>query len=311
MNEGSRKAIVAAFVANLGIAVAKFVGFLLTRSAGLLAESVHSLADTGNQGLLMLGGRRSRRREDARHPFGHGRERYFWSFVVALVLFSMGGLFALYEGIHKISDPHETENLPIAIGILLVAIALESYSLRTAVLEARQVKDPEQSWFGFIRSSRQPELPVVLLEDVGAEAGLVLALAGVLTAHWTHDPRWDAVGSISIGVLLVVIAIVLAVEMKSLLIGEAVLASENAAIRSAIESHPSVKSIIHLRTQHLGPEEILVATKIEFDPALDVPGLASAIDEVEALVRGGLASARYIFVEPDVRHDDARPPIGH
>ncbi|MFM8529167.1 MAG: cation diffusion facilitator family transporter [Ilumatobacteraceae bacterium] len=311
MNEGSRKAVVAAFVANLGIAVAKFVGFLLTRSAGLLAESVHSLADTGNQGLLMLGGRRSRRKKDERHPFGHGRERYFWSFIVALVLFSMGGLFALYEGIHKITDPHETENLPIAIGILLVAIGLESYSLRTAVEEARRVRKSGESLFAFIRSARQPELPVVLLEDNGAEAGLFLALAGVLTAHWTHDPRWDAVGSISIGVLLVVIAIVLAVEMKSLLIGESALLSENEEIRKAVESHPSVVSIIHLRTQHLGPEEILVATKIEFDPALDVAGLASAIDEVEALVRAALATAKYIFIEPDVRHDDARPPLDH
>lgn len=301
----------AAFVANLGIAVAKFVGFLLTRSAGLLAESVHSLADTGNQGLLMLGGRRSRRKADERHPFGHGRERYFWSFIVALVLFSMGGLFALYEGIHKISDPHETENLPIAIGILLVAIVLESYSLRTAVEEARRVRKSGESLFAFIRSARQPELPVVLLEDIGAEAGLFLALAGVLTAHWTHDPRWDAVGSISIGVLLVVIAIVLAVEMKSLLIGESVLLSEKEAIREAVESHPSVVSIIHLRTQHLGPEEILVAAKIEFDPALDVAGLATAIDEVEALVRAGLASAKYTFIEPDVRHEDARPPLDH
>ena len=169
MQEGSRKAIIAAFVANLGIAIAKFVGFLITGSAGLLAEAFHSAADTGNQGLLMLGSKRAERAATPRHPFGYGRERYFWSFVVALVLFSLGGMFAIYEGISKLRQPHETENLPVAIGILVFAILLESYSLMTAVKEANHVKPPKTSWWNFIRRSKSPELPVVLLEDTAAD----------------------------------------------------------------------------------------------------------------------------------------------
>ena len=188
VTDGSRKAIIAAFFANLGIALAKFVGFLLTSSAGLLAEAAHSLADTGNQGLLLLGGKRARREADVEHPFGYGRERYFWAFVVALVLFSMGGLFALYEGISKVRHPHETENLYIAVGILLFAIALESYSLRTAVKESQHVKPKSMGWWKFIRTAKQPELPVVLLEDIGAEIGLFFALCGVLIADGDRRP---------------------------------------------------------------------------------------------------------------------------
>lgn len=300
MQDGSRKAIIAAFVANLGIAIAKFVGFLLTRSAGLLAESAHSLADTGNQGLLMLGGRRASRRANERFPFGYGRERYFWSFVVALVLFSMGGLFALYEGIHKLSDPHETENLPIAIVILAIAIVLESFSLRTAVVEARRHKVREHSWWSYIRGAKQPELPVVLLEDVGAEIGLVLALAGVITAHYTHEPRWDAVGSISIGALLVVIAVILAIEMKGLLIGESAADADQIAIAEAIAGHASVRHLIHLRTEHLAPDQLLVAAKVDFAPTLTVADLAATIDSVEVRIRAAVPTARFIFIEPDV-----------
>ena len=220
MTEGSKKAIIAAFFANLGIAIAKFVGFLITSSAGLLAEAFHSLADTGNQGLLMLGGKRAARKPDAEHPFGYGRERYFWAFVVALVLFSLGGMFALYEGFSKLRHPHEVENLGVAIGILVFAICLETYSLRTAYREAKVHKDPGESWWRYIRTEKSPELPVVLLEDIGAEIGLFMALTGVLLAHFTDEPRWDALGSIAIGALLVVIAITLAIEMKGLLVGE-------------------------------------------------------------------------------------------
>ena len=221
MTDGSRKAVIYAFFANLGIAISKFAGFLITGSAGLLAEACHSVADTGNQALLLLGGKRARKAADRDHPFGYGRERYFWSFVVALVLFSMGGLFALYEGISKVRHPHEVENLPVAIVILLIAIVLETVSLRTAYKEAKHVKSVDVTWCRWLHKSKSPELPVVLLEDIGAEIGLFFALGGVLLAHFTDEPRWDAVGSIAIGVLLVVIAIVLAIEMKGLLIGEA------------------------------------------------------------------------------------------
>lgn len=300
MNEGSRKAIIAAFFANLGIAISKFVGFLLTGSAGLAAEAVHSFADTGNQGLLMLGAKRAVKARDEEHPFGHERERYFWAFIVALVLFSMGGLFALYEGIHKFRDPHETENMGIAIGILIVAILLESYSLRTAVKETAHVKPANQSYWQFIRSAKQPELPTVLLEDVAAETGLFMALAGVLLAHFTHEPRWDAVGSISIGVLLVVVAFILGVEMKGMLMGETALPETRIALVTALREHHHVQQVIYLHTEHLGPDALLVAAKAIFDPELSAADVSQSIDEAEAKMRAAVPAARFIFIEPDI-----------
>ena len=300
MQEGSKKAIIAAFFANLGIAIAKFVGFGITRSAGLLAEAAHSLADTGNQGLLLLGSKRARRRADARNPFGYGRERYFWSFIVALVLFSMGGLFALYEGIKKLIHPHETHNVLVAIIILVVAIGLETFSLMTAIREARHARPPGMTLWRFVRTSRSPELPVVLLEDIGAEAGLVIALAGVVLSHVTHNPRWDAVGSVSIGVLLTVIAIVLAIEMKQSLIGETATDEVEGRIRTTTLAHPRVRNIIHLRTQHIGPEQLLVGIKVEFDHLLSFADLATTIDAVETSIRTSVPEAATIYIEPDV-----------
>jgi cation diffusion facilitator family transporter len=300
MQEGSRKAIVAAFVANLGIAIAKFVGFLITGSAGLLAEAGHSIADTGNQGLLMLGSKRARREASAAHPFGFGSERYFWAFVVALVLFSMGGLFALYEGIDKLRHPHETENAVVAFAILGLAVGLETFSLRTAMKEANHLKPRSQSWWQFIRTAKQAELPVVLLEDVGAEIGLMFALVGLALAEVTHNPRWDAVGSIAIGVLLVVIAVVLAVETKGLLIGESAGSASEAALREALLAAPGLERIIHLRTLHLGPDDVLLAAKVEFDGNLTFAELAQRIDAAEALARAAVPQAMVIYLEPDV-----------
>ena len=300
MNEGSRKAIIAAFFANLGIAISKFVGFLLTGSAGLAAESVHSFADTGNQGLLMLGAKRSTKARDEEHPFGHERERYFWAFIVALVLFSMGGLFALYEGIHKFRNPHETDNIGIAIGILIVAILLESYSLRTAVKEVQHIKPPQQSYWQFIKTAKQPELPTVLLEDVAAETGLFFALTGVLLAHFTHEPRWDAVGSIAIGVLLVVVAFILGVEMKGMLMGETALPETRIDLAKALREHQHIQEVIYLHTEHLGPDVLLVAAKAIFEPSLSAADVSRSIDEAEAKMREAVPTARFIFIEPDI-----------
>jgi len=304
VTDGSRKAIIAAFFANLGIAISKFVGFAITGSASLLAEAVHSVADTSNQGLLMYGGAASKRGESKAHPFGHGRERYFWSFAVALVLFSMGGAFALWEGIKKLQDPHEIENLPVAVGILVVAILLESYSLWTAVKESRHVKDPAISWWGFIRTSKQPELPVVLLEDIGAETGLFIALGGVLLADATGNPRWDAAGSIAIGVLLIIIAIVLMIEMKSLLIGEAAGKKSREKIIEALEAGPHVERLIHVRTQHIGPDEILVGAKVEFDSVLNADELVAAVNTTEDTVRAAEPRVTVIYLEPDLHRAD-------
>jgi cation diffusion facilitator family transporter len=302
VQDGSRKAIIAAFLANLGIAIAKFVGFLVTGSAGLLAESGHSLADTGNQGLLLLGSKRARRAADEDHPFGFGRERFFWAFVVALVLFSMGGLFAIYEGIHKLQRPEPTEKPIVAFVILGFAILLEGYSLRTAMKEAAHARGSRTLW-QFIRASKQPELPVVLLEDIGAQIGLVFALFGLTMAEITHNARWDAVGSLAIGVLLVVIAGVLAVEMKGLLIGESADPLDVAKVRAAMEQADPVRRVIHMRTEHIGPEDMLVAAKLEFDGSLTFAQLADAIDATERKVREAVPAATVIYIEPDVYRD--------
>jgi cation diffusion facilitator family transporter len=307
VTDGSRKAIFAAFFANLGIAITKFIGFLLTGSASLLAETVHSIADTGNQLLLFLGGQRAKRAATPMHPFGYGRERYFWAFAVALVLFSMGGMFALYEGIQKLRDPHEIESLPIAVGILIIAIGLESWSLRTAVHESRRSKGPGTSWWGFIRTTRQPELPVVLLEDVGALSGLFVALFGVVMAEVTDNARWDAAGSVAIGVLLIVIAIVLAAEMKSLLIGESATQGEHDGIVGAIESSDGVTRLIHIRTEHLGPDEILIGAKIEFSPELSAADLIVALNGAEDRIRAAVPAATVIYLEPDRFSADRSP----
>jgi cation diffusion facilitator family transporter len=304
VHEESRKAIVAAFAANLGIAAMKFVGFAVTGSAGLLAEAGHSVADTGNQGLLMLGGRRARRRPDVKHPFGYGRERYFWSFVVALVLFSMGGLFAIYEGIEKLRHPHQPVALWVALLVLAGSMALEVYSLTTAIRQSRPVRQG-RSWWTFIRDSRSPELPVVLLEDTGALCGLLLAMTGIVLAYITGNARWDAVGSLAIGTLLVVISGLLAVELKGLLIGESATAESQQTILNAMTRSTSVVRLIHLRTEHLGPDELLVGAKLEFDRTLSIDQLAAAIDEVERNVRAAVPEARLIYIEPDIASEAA------
>ena len=308
MHEGSKKAIFAAFLANLAIAIAKLVGFLFTGAASMLAEAVHSGADTTNQGLLFLGGAKARKTATDEHPFGYGRERYFWAFVVALVIFMLGSVFALFEGIEKLREPHELESAGVAVVILLVAMGCEGYSLRTAVKESRHSKGAE-SWWTFIRRSKTPELPVVLLEDMGALVGLVLALVGLALAEITGNPRFDAMGSIAIGILLGMIAITLVVEMKSLLIGEAASPATIARIRQAMESCDKVERIIHLRTEHLGPEELLVAAKLAFDPGLDVRGLADAIDDAEVRIRDAVPDARVIYIEPDIMRSPAGEPV--
>ena len=299
MHEGGKKAIIAALLANGAIAVAKFIAFAITQSPSLLAEGFHSVADTGNQALLLLGGSRAKKAPDEQHPFGYGRERYFWAFVVAMVLFSVGSLFALYEGYEKLMHhDHELSSPAVAIGVLLVAIVLECLSFRVAYIEASKVRG-DQSWWSFIRRTKNPELAVVLLEDSGALLGLVIALTGVSLAEITGESRFDAAGSIGIGLLLAAIAFVLAKENKSLLIGEAADPAEVEKICQAIESNGSTKRLIHLRTLHLGPEELLVAAKVEFQGDLDPVLLSSAIDDIERSIRAGVPTAKLVFLEPD------------
>ncbi|MFC6013832.1 cation diffusion facilitator family transporter [Nocardia lasii] len=296
---GGKKAIVAALTANAGIAVAKFIGAFITGSASMMAEGVHSVADTANQGLLLVGQRAATKDADELHQFGYGRNRYFYSFVVALVLFTLGSVYAVYEGIHKIQHPEELSQPIVAIVILVIAIGLETFSFLTAVRESRPLKG-DSSWWRFIRTSRSPELPVVLLEDTGALIGLVLALGGVGLTMATDDPIFDGIGTLCIGVLLGVIAVVLIVEMKSLLIGEGATPEQGRLIRENLVDGTKITSVIHLKTEYLGPDEMLVAAKVAIAPNLDVAGVADAIDSAEMRVRAAVPTARLIYLEPDL-----------
>ncbi|MCD0451199.1 cation diffusion facilitator family transporter [Actinocorallia sp. API 0066] len=302
--EGGTKAIVAALVANLGIAAAKFVAYVFTSSSSMLAESIHSVADSGNQALLLVGKKRATRASTPDHPFGYGRERYFYAFIVALVLFTVGAVFSIYEGVHKLQDPHPVQSPQWAFGVLIAAIVMETFSFRTAIVESNAVRG-DRSWWEFIRRSKAPELPVVLLEDLGALVGLVLALLGVGLAVITGDGIWDAFGTIAIGVLLAVIAVILAFETKSLLLGEGAGEAADKEIIAALESVPEVDRVIHLRTQYLGPEELLVAAKIAVGDDDTAVEIAKAIDAAESKVRELMPVARLIYLEPDL--DKHRP----
>ncbi|WP_066372977.1 cation diffusion facilitator family transporter [Herbidospora mongoliensis] len=304
---GGTKAIVAALVANLSIAVAKFVAFLFTGSSSMIAEAVHSVADSGNQALLLLGGKRAARERTEQHPFGYGRERYFYSFVVAVVLFTIGALFSLYEGIHKIQAPEALTTPQWAFGVLIFAIIAEAFSFRTAIKESLPHKG-NLTWWQFIRRSKSPELPVIVLEDLGALLGLIFALFGVTMAVVTGEPIWDGIGTIMIGVLLGAIAIILAIETKSLLIGESAGPEVDAQIREALESAPEVTRVIHMRTLHVGPEELLVAAKIAVQHDDTAAEVARGIDEAEQRIRAAVPIARIIYLEPAIESSTPSAP---
>ncbi|QDQ11915.1 cation diffusion facilitator family transporter [Streptomyces spectabilis] len=301
---GGTKAIVAALAANLAIAVAKFVAFLFSGSSSMLAESVHSVADSGNQGLLLLGGKKAQREATPQHPFGYGRERYIYAFLVSIVLFSVGGMFALYEGYEKIKHPHEIEHWYWPVGVLVFAIVAESFSFRTAIKESNPLRG-NLSWKEFVRRAKAPELPVVLLEDLGALVGLVLALGGVGLALATGDGVWDGVGTLCIGALLILIAIVLAAETKSLLLGESAGIEEVEKIEQALVDGDTVTGVIHMRTLHLGPEELLVAAKIAVQHDDTAREVADAINAAESRIREAVPIARVIYLEPDIRRESA------
>jgi cation diffusion facilitator family transporter len=295
---GGTKAIIAALAANLGIAVIKFVAFFITGASSMLAEAVHSVVDSGNQLLLLIGGRRASREATPQHPFGYGRDRYVYGFLVALLLFTAGGLFAVYEGVEKIRHPHHLTDPIVAVVVLVIAIFLESFSLRTAVGESRQHKGND-SWFGFIRHAKNPELPVVLLEDVAALTGLFFALLGVGLSWWLDEPIYDGIATVMIGVLLISVACVLVVETKSLLLGESASPDVLAKIERGLIGQ-GVDRVIHLRTTHLGPDELFVGAKIAVSAKLSMHEVARAIDGAEARVRAEVPSARVIYLEPDL-----------
>ena len=308
--EGGTKAIVAALLANMGIAVTKFIAFVLTQSSSMLAESVHFLADSGNQLLLLIGGKKSRREATPEHPFGFGRARYVYAFVVAVVLFSVGGLFAMYEAWHKFQHPEPiTEWRWVPIAVLVVAIGLEGFSFRTAIVESNHVRG-SRSWVGFIRTAKAPELPVILLEDFAALLGLVFALFGVSMTLVTGNGIWDAVGTAMIGTLLVLVAIILAIEMKSLLIGESATPDQVRAIKAALEGdeESAVQRVIHLRTLHLGPEELLVGAKLAVGSQVNGHQIAAAIDAAEQRAREAVSGLRLVmYLEPDIDRGPSDP----
>src|SRR4051812_17478801 len=307
--EGGTRAVVAALLANTGIAVTKFIAFALTASSSMLAEAIHSVADSGNQLLLLLGGRKARKDATPEHPFGYGRERYIYGFIVAVVLFSVGGLFALYEAYHKW---HEVQDHPGDLGeldgrwwwvplvVLVIAIVMESLSFRTAIHEANQVRG-DASWIQFVRRAKAPELPVILLEDFAALTGLTFALFGVGLTLITKEPIFDVIGTALIGLLLVAVAVILALETKSLLLGEAASPEAQDRIRAAIEGSEGIDGVIHMKTMHLGPEELLVAVKIAVSGSDSAAEVATAIDAAEVAIRAVEPTARVIYLEPDLR----------
>ncbi len=304
---GGSRAIVAALGSNLAIAVSKLVAFGFSGSSSMLAEGIHSIADSGNQILLLIGGRRAERAATDEHPFGYGRERYIFGFLVSIVLFSLGGLFAVYEGVEKITHPHPLENWAWPIGVLAFAMMAEGYSFRTAIAESNRER-AGKSWVQFIRHAKAPELPVVLLEDFGALIGLVLATLGVVLTLTTHNGVWDGVSTLMIGLLLGSAAAVLGGETKSLLVGEGASADDVRRIRAALADDAVVDSVIHMRTMHLGPDELLVAAKIAVahdDTALEI---ARAIDAAERRVREAVPIARVIYLEPDIRRPEPKAP---
>ncbi len=299
--EGSMRAIIAALLANTGIAITKFIAAAISGSAAMFAEGIHSLADTGNQILLLIGGKRARRSATAAHPFGYGRSRYIYAFMVSIVLFSVGGLFSMLEGIDKLQHPHELNQVWIPLTVLSVAIVLETLSLRTALVEAKKIRG-NTSLVKYIRHAKSPELPVILLEDMAALAGLVFAFAGVGLTALTHNPIWDAIGTVAIGALLIAVAVILGIETSSLLVGEGANADDPKKIRSALETTEGIDSVIHMKTLYLGPEELMVGAKIAVPAGVSSGDIAAAINAAEAAIRDQVPAARVIYLEPDIKN---------
>jgi cation diffusion facilitator family transporter len=293
------RAVLAALAANLGIALAKFVAFLITGSASMLAEAVHSVADTGNEVLLLVGRGRADRPASDEHPFGFGRERYFYGFVVSVMLFTVGAAFSIYDGINKIVHPHAVESAGVAFAVLGLSAVLEAFSLRTGIQEANAVRG-NRNWGTFIRRSKAPELPVVLLEDTAALIGLVFAFTGIGLAVLTGDGRWDGAGSLAIGLLLGTAAAILAVEMKSLLIGESASPEVQRMIVTALEDGPEITRVIHMRTVHISPDSVLVAAKVAVREGDSAAQITAGIDAAERRVRAAVPIATTIYLEPDI-----------
>ncbi len=308
MAHGSKKVIVLALGANAGIAVAKFVAFFLTGSASMMAEAIHSVADTSNQLLLLLGLKKAAKPPDERHPFGYKMESYFWSFIVAIMLFSLGGLFALYEGLHKLHEldalekagkTTEMSNPAIAIGVLFFAIILEGISWWVATREVNSLRG-ETSLLRFIEGSKSTEIIVIWMEDTAALVGLFLALFGIGLVLLTGNPYWDVYATFAIGALLIAVAFLVARETKSLLIGEAATTESQDLIRKLVAETEGAVQLMNLRTMQLGEDEFLAALKIQWDTELTMAQLVERTNGLEHRIRETIPRARYVFVEADI-----------
>ncbi|GAA1627465.1 cation diffusion facilitator family transporter [Leucobacter chromiireducens] len=299
---GGNKAIIAAFLANMGIAITKFIAWAFSGSSSMLAEGVHSLADSGNQLLLLLGGKRAKQAADKEHPFGYGRVRYVYAFVVAIVLFSIGGVFSVYEGVSKIQNPHPLDMWWLPLVVLAIAIVLESFSLRTAVRESRPHKG-DSTWFQFIRRSKAPELPVVLLEDMAALLGLVIAFFGVGLTVLTGNGLFDGIATIAIGVLLIAVAVIIGAEVKSLLVGEGASDEDVAKIEAALLKSKDIDRLIHMKTLYVGPDEFMIGAKISLAPERTMNEVSMIVNLAERRIREAVPAARIIYLEPDVYLD--------
>jgi cation diffusion facilitator family transporter len=297
---GSHKAVFAALLANVCIAVSKFVGFALTRSSSMGSEAAHSVVDCGNQLLLLTGAKKASRPADDKHPFGHGPETFFWAFLVAVALFGIGAVYSAFEGVAKLRHPGTVDHAAIAFGILLVAMVLEGLSFRTATKESN--KSRKGSWPGFIRDTKDPDLAVVLLEDSAALVGLTLALLGLGLSTITGNTAFDGIASLLIAVVLATVAVILGREMKSLLVGEAARPEDLAAITAAIVEVSVFERVIYVRTKQLSPDEMLVAAKVAVDGNARAADIAEAVDKAERRVRAAVPAAKYIFIEPDIEH---------
>ena len=291
------RAVVVALAANIGVAMAKLLGFVFTGSGAMLAEFAHSVADSGNQGVLLLGRRRAARAPDRSHPFGYGSFRFVGAFIVAGVLFGLGALFSVAQGVEKLIHPHPLEHLGVDLAILGVAIGLEVVSIRTAVAAANPSRRG-QGWLAFVRSTRVPELAVLLVEDSGALVGLGIATVGIALSAATGSTVYDAAASLGIGALLGVNSMLLGLEMMSLLVNETASTAEMEAIETALAATAGISGVVHLRAVHVGPEELLVAAKTWFDPGLTVEAAAVIIDRAEVAIRAAVPAARWIYIEP-------------
>lgn len=296
----SKRAIFTALAANVGIAISKFIAFLLTGATSLLAESVHSLVDSSNQILLLVGSHQSKRKATRAHPFGYGRAHFLYAFIVSIVLFSMGGMFAIYEGIHKIQEPTVINQVIIAYAVIVLSMIFEGAALRTALREARSFKPKSQSWWTFLQETKSINHIVLALEDSAALIGLTIAGLGVTLSYVTGNPVWDGVSTLLIGALLICVAVVLFREAQSLLIGEAADAATERKIRKTTLEIKDIDRVVDLKTLYTGPQELFIAMKVTVGRNDEAHAISRAIDEVEARLRQEFPIARLIYIEPDI-----------